>query len=111
MTELHITPQLASYPKIANDVFLMLLDGKLRSRTETLKFMKPLAPPPPPPPPPPPVKPRRGKPPPAAPAPPPPPATPLNPRAKRKRKAGIEDPKGRKTKVRQRKMGHSAAYR
>src|SRR6266404_4690277 len=56
MTELHITPQLPTYPKIANDVFLMLLDGKLRSRTETLKFLKPLAPPPPPPPPPPPAK-------------------------------------------------------
>jgi tRNA nucleotidyltransferase (CCA-adding enzyme) len=50
MTELHITPQLPSYAKIANDVFLMLLDGKLRSRTETLKYLKPLAPPPPPPP-------------------------------------------------------------
>jgi tRNA nucleotidyltransferase (CCA-adding enzyme) len=56
MTELHITPQLPDYPKIAQDVFLLLLDGKLRSRTETLKFLKPLAPPPPPPPPPPPVK-------------------------------------------------------
>jgi tRNA nucleotidyltransferase (CCA-adding enzyme) len=56
MTELHITPQLPQYPKIANDVFLLLLDGKLRSRTETLKFLKPLAPPPPPPPPPPPAK-------------------------------------------------------
>jgi tRNA nucleotidyltransferase/poly(A) polymerase len=56
MTELHITPQLPDYPKIANDVFMLLLDGKLRSRTETLKFLKPLAPPPPPPPPPPPVK-------------------------------------------------------
>jgi tRNA nucleotidyltransferase/poly(A) polymerase len=56
MTELHITPQLPEYPKIANDVFMLLLDGKLRSRTETLKFLKPLAPPPPPPPPPPPVK-------------------------------------------------------
>jgi len=53
MTELHITPQMPAYPKIANDVFLLLLDGKLRSRTETLKFLKPLAPPPPPPPPPP----------------------------------------------------------
>src|SRR4030088_915630 len=60
MTELHITPQLASYPKIANDVFLMLLHGKLRSRTETLKFLKPLAPPPPPPPPPPQAKRGRG---------------------------------------------------
>jgi len=53
MTELHITPQLPEYPKIAHDVFLLLLDGKLRSRTEILKFLKPLAPPPPPPPPPP----------------------------------------------------------
>src|SRR6266403_654126 len=56
MTELHITPQLPEYPKIAQDVFMLLLDGKLRSRTETLKFLKPLAPPPPPPPPPPPAK-------------------------------------------------------
>src|SRR6266851_2708814 len=53
MTELHITPQLPQYPKIAHDVFMLLLDGKLRSRTETLKFLKPFAPPPPPPPPPP----------------------------------------------------------
>ncbi|MFY9562369.1 MAG: CCA tRNA nucleotidyltransferase [Terriglobales bacterium] len=60
MTELHITPQLGSYGKIANDVFLMLLDGKLRSRTETLKYLKPLAPPPPPPPPPPAAKRGRG---------------------------------------------------
>jgi len=61
MTELHITPQLPAYPKIAHDVFLLLLDGKLRSRTEILKFLKPLAPPPPPPPPPPPAKRGRGK--------------------------------------------------
>lgn len=60
MTELHITPQLPEYPKIANDVFMLLLDGKLRSRTETLKYLKPLAPPPPPPPPPPPAKRGRG---------------------------------------------------
>src|SRR5271168_2379244 len=60
MTELHITPEIATYSKIANDVFLLLLDGKLRSRTETLKFLKPLAPPPPPPPPPPPTKRGRG---------------------------------------------------
>src|SRR5579872_2974977 len=57
MTELLITPQLPVYPKLANDVFLLLLDGKLRSRTETLRFLKPFAPPPPPPPPPP----RRGR--------------------------------------------------
>src|ERR1041385_904141 len=53
MTELLITPQMPEYPKIAHDVFMLLLDGKLRSRTETLKYLKPLAPPPPPPPPPP----------------------------------------------------------
>jgi tRNA nucleotidyltransferase (CCA-adding enzyme) len=60
MTELHITPQLPTYAKIANDVFLLLLDGKLRSHTEIMKFLKPLAPPPPPPPPPPPAKRGRG---------------------------------------------------
>ena len=57
MTELLITPQLPAYSKIAQDVFMLLLDGKLRSRTETLKFLKPFAPPPPPPPP----APRRGR--------------------------------------------------
>lgn len=56
MTELLITPQLPEYPKLAHDVFMLLLDGKLRSRTETLKFLKPFAPPPPPPP-----APRRGR--------------------------------------------------
>jgi len=60
MTELRITPQMPTYPKIANDVFMLLLDGKMRSRTEILKFLKPLAPPPPPPPPPPPAKRGRG---------------------------------------------------
>src|SRR6266404_1841172 len=53
MTELLITPQLPEYPKIADEVFMLLRAGKLRSRTEILKFLKPLAPPPPPPPPPP----------------------------------------------------------
>jgi hypothetical protein len=57
MTELLITPALPEYPKIAREVFMLLLDGKLRSHTETLKFLKPFAPPPPPPPPPP----RRGR--------------------------------------------------
>ncbi|MGB9197559.1 MAG: CCA tRNA nucleotidyltransferase [Terriglobales bacterium] len=51
MVELRIVPPMPEYPKIANDVFMLLLDGKLRSRTETLKYLKPLAPPPPPPPP------------------------------------------------------------
>ena len=57
MTELLITPQLPEYPKLARDVFMLLLDGKMRSRTERLKFLKPFAPPPPPPPP----APRRGR--------------------------------------------------
>ena len=57
MTELLITPQLPEYPKIAREVFMLLLDGKLRSHTEILKFLKPYAPPPPPPPP----APRRGR--------------------------------------------------
>jgi len=61
MTELRITPQIPEYPKIAHDVFMLLLDGKLHSRTEILKFLKPLAPPPPPPPPPPPKRGRAAK--------------------------------------------------
>ncbi|HEU5452837.1 MAG TPA: hypothetical protein VFU76_12665, partial [Terriglobales bacterium] len=56
MAELRITPQLPEYPKIEQEAFLLLLDGKLRSRTEILKFLKPYSPPPPPPPPPPPAK-------------------------------------------------------
>ena len=51
MAELYITPQWPGYAKVAEDAFMLLLDGKLRSRTEILKFLKPLAPPPPPPPP------------------------------------------------------------
>jgi hypothetical protein len=85
MTELLITPQLPEYPKIARDVFMLLLDGKLRSRTETLKFLKPFAPPPPPPPPPP----RRGRGPKAAAAPPPVAEVPGKPvKGKGKRGAG-----------------------
>jgi tRNA nucleotidyltransferase (CCA-adding enzyme) len=61
MTELRITPQMPEYPKIAHDVFMLLLDGKLHSRTEILKFLKPLSPPPPPPPPPPPKRGRAAK--------------------------------------------------
>jgi tRNA nucleotidyltransferase (CCA-adding enzyme) len=57
MTELLITPQLPGYQKIAEDVFMLLLDGKLRSRTERMNFLKPFAPPPPPPPP----APKRGR--------------------------------------------------
>jgi tRNA nucleotidyltransferase (CCA-adding enzyme) len=59
MAELLITPELPDYPKLSDEAFLLLLDGKLRSRTEILKFLKPYAPPPPPPPPPP--APKRGR--------------------------------------------------
>src|ERR1700687_2730366 len=61
MTELRITPPMPEYPKIAHDVFMLLLDGKLHSRTEILKFLKPQSPPPPPPPPPPPKRGRAAK--------------------------------------------------
>ena len=53
MAEMRITPQLAEYPKIAEEAFLLLLDGKLRNHTEIVKFLKPYEPPLPPPPPPP----------------------------------------------------------
>lgn len=53
MIELRITPGLPNYDKIEQDIFYLLLDGKLHSRTELLKYLKPLSPPPPPPPPPP----------------------------------------------------------
>jgi tRNA nucleotidyltransferase (CCA-adding enzyme) len=52
MAELRITPQLPEYPKILDEAFLLLLDGKLRSHTEIMNFLKPYEPPPPPPPPP-----------------------------------------------------------
>ncbi len=51
MPELRITPQLPEYQKILDEAFLLLLDGKLRSHTEIMHFLKPYEPPPPPPPP------------------------------------------------------------
>ena len=85
MTELLITPQLPAYPKIAEDVFMLLLDGRLRSHTELMKFLKPLAPPPPPPPPPP----RRGRGPKAAVAAPVAPAPPAGKGAKKGKAAPV----------------------
>src|SRR5271165_2568409 len=52
MAELRITSQLPEYPKILDEAFLLLLDGKLRSHNEIMNFLKPYEPPPPPPPPP-----------------------------------------------------------
>lgn len=59
MAELRITPALPEWNKIAEEAFLLLLDGKLRSHNEIIKFLKPYEPPPPPPPPAPPGRGRR----------------------------------------------------
>jgi tRNA nucleotidyltransferase (CCA-adding enzyme) len=58
MAEMRITPELPEYKKIMDEAFLLLLDGKLRSHNEIVKFLTPYSPPEPPPPPPPP---RRGR--------------------------------------------------
>ncbi len=58
MAEMRITPDLPDYKKIMDEAFLLLLDGKLRSHNEIVKFLTPYSPPVPPPPPPPP---RRGR--------------------------------------------------
>jgi tRNA nucleotidyltransferase (CCA-adding enzyme) len=61
MAEMRITPQIPTYPKIAHEAFLLMLDGKLRSHSEIVKFLEPHSPPPPPPPPPAPTRRGRGK--------------------------------------------------
>jgi len=58
MPELRITPEHPEYKKILDEAFLLLIDGKLRSHNEIVKFLTPYSPPEPPPPPPPP---RRGR--------------------------------------------------
>lgn len=58
MAELRITTELPEYPKLAEEVFMLLLDNKLRSQAEIIKFLKPYSPPEPVAPPPPP---RRGR--------------------------------------------------
>ncbi len=60
MAELLITPEHKDWEKLNHEIFLGMLDGKMRSHTELMKFLKPFAPPPPPPPPPPPAKRGRG---------------------------------------------------
>ena len=52
MAEMRITPELPDYKKIMDEAFLLLLDGKLRSHNEIVKFLTPYSPPEPPPPPP-----------------------------------------------------------
>jgi tRNA nucleotidyltransferase/poly(A) polymerase len=61
MGEMRITPELPVYPKLVEEMFLLMLDGKLRSHTEIVKYLKPYEPPPPAPPPPPPKKARAKK--------------------------------------------------
>jgi tRNA nucleotidyltransferase/poly(A) polymerase len=58
MAEMRITPEHPEYKKILDEAFLLLLDGKLRSHNEIVKYLTPYSPPEPPPPPPPP---RRGR--------------------------------------------------
>lgn len=53
MAELRITTELPEYPKIAEEAFLLMLDGKLKSHNEIIKFLKPYSPPEPVAPPPP----------------------------------------------------------
>jgi len=57
MAELRITPQLPEYSEIMEKAFLLLMDGRLRSHSEIMNFLKPYEPPPPPPPP----APKRGR--------------------------------------------------
>ncbi len=58
MPEMRITPEHPDYKKIQDEAFLLLMDGKLRTHNEIVKFLQPYSPPEPPPPPPPP---RRGR--------------------------------------------------
>lgn len=59
MAELRITPEHPEWNRLTHEIFLGMLDGKMRSHTELVRFLKPFSPPPPPPPPPPPA--RRGR--------------------------------------------------
>jgi hypothetical protein len=61
MPELRITPEHPEYKKILDQAFLLLLDGRLRSHNEIVKFLTPFSPPEPPPPPPPPRRVRGAK--------------------------------------------------
>jgi hypothetical protein len=51
MAEMRITPEHPEWKKIQDEAFLLLLDGKLRSHNEIVKFLEPYSPPEPPPPP------------------------------------------------------------
>jgi len=61
MPEMRITPEHPDYKKILDDAFFLLMDGKLRSHNEIMKYLEPYKPPEPPPPPPPVRRGRAGK--------------------------------------------------
>jgi hypothetical protein len=61
MAPLRITPELPEYPKLVEDMFMLMLDNKLKSTEEITKYLQPYSPPEPEPPPAPPRKPRAKK--------------------------------------------------
>jgi tRNA nucleotidyltransferase (CCA-adding enzyme) len=61
MAPLRITPQLPEYPKLVEDMFMLMLDNKLKSTEDITKFLQPYSPPEPEPPPAPPRKARAKK--------------------------------------------------
>ncbi|PYY15530.1 MAG: polynucleotide adenylyltransferase [Acidobacteria bacterium] len=45
MAEMRITPELPVYQKLLDEMFLMMLDGKLKSEAEIVKYLEPHSPP------------------------------------------------------------------
>ncbi|HJW99487.1 MAG TPA: hypothetical protein VJ453_04975, partial [Terriglobales bacterium] len=45
MVEMRITPELPVYQKLLDEMFLMMLDGKLRTEAEIVKYLEPHSPP------------------------------------------------------------------
>jgi pyruvate/2-oxoglutarate dehydrogenase complex dihydrolipoamide acyltransferase (E2) component len=61
MAPLRITPELPEYPKLVEDMFMLMLDNKLKSTEDITKYLQPYSPPEPEPPPAPPRKARAKK--------------------------------------------------
>ena len=45
MAEMRITPELPVYQKLLEEMFLMMLDGKLKTEAEIVKYLEPHSPP------------------------------------------------------------------
>jgi hypothetical protein len=45
MTEMRITPELPIYPKLLEEMFFLMLDGKLKTEAEIVKYLEPHQPP------------------------------------------------------------------